>query len=70
MFPTQLALKGLNQVMYLEDPLHFEGWVVALGSEGMPKSSNDHIKGHIWGFCMGNDARFKNYELDNQVRLR
>jgi hypothetical protein len=41
-----------------------------LGSEGIPKSSNDHIRGHIWGFCMGCDARFKYYEWGNQVGLR
>jgi hypothetical protein len=24
MFPTQLALKGLDQLMYLKDPSHFK----------------------------------------------
>jgi len=51
-------------------PITFQGWVVALGSEGIPKRWNDHIRGHIWSVCMGSDARFRNYEWGNQVGLR
>ncbi len=68
--PNSIVFKRARSTNVSKRPTTFQGWVVALGSEGIPKSSNDHIRGHIWGFCMGCDARFKYYEWGNQVGLR
>jgi hypothetical protein len=68
--PNSINLKRARSTNVSRRPITFQGWIVTLGNEGIPKSSNDHIRDHIWGFCMGSNARFKIYEWGNQVGLR
>lgn len=68
--PNSIGFKRAISINVFIRPITFQGWVVALGSKSTPKNSNCHIKGHTWGFCMGSNARFRNYEWGNQIWLR